>query len=177
MHPQRFVSRAWTFVAARFARGEYLGLHLTIGFAISLAGLWLFGGITEDVIHHDPLTQFDVTLLEWLHARATPTGYAIAKGLSFLGSPWVLTVGALAVGLLLAARRQWIVLGGWVAALAGGGILEAVLKSVIRRPRRWNSGVPSSVSRRPIWSEREGCEIYNSSAARLKCSRRAAVTK
>ena len=135
MHLQRFVSRAWTFVAARFARGQYLGLHLTIGFAISLAGLWLFGGITEDVIHHDPLTQFDVTLLEWLHARATPTGYAIAKGLSFLGSPWMLTVGALAVGLLLAARRQWIVLGGWVAALAGGGILEAVLKSVIRRPR------------------------------------------
>src|SRR5713101_9402630 len=27
--------RAWTFVAARFARGEYLGLHLTIGFVIS----------------------------------------------------------------------------------------------------------------------------------------------
>src|SRR5207244_1834667 len=42
--------RAWTFVAARFARGEYLGLHLTIGLAISLAGLWLFAGITEDVI-------------------------------------------------------------------------------------------------------------------------------
>src|SRR3989454_3347809 len=40
--------RAWTFVAARFARGEYLGLHLTIGFVISLAGLWVFGGITED---------------------------------------------------------------------------------------------------------------------------------
>src|SRR5207245_4008032 len=35
---------AWTFVAARFARGEYLGLHLTIGFAISLAGLWVFAG-------------------------------------------------------------------------------------------------------------------------------------
>ncbi len=67
--------RAWTFVAGRFARGEYLGLHLTIGFVISVAGLWLFGGITEDVIHHDPLTQFDVTLLTWLHARATSAGY------------------------------------------------------------------------------------------------------
>jgi membrane protein DedA with SNARE-associated domain len=41
--------RAWTFVAGRFARGEYLGLHLTIGFVISVAGLWLFGGITERV--------------------------------------------------------------------------------------------------------------------------------
>src|SRR6266849_5194237 len=84
--------RAWTFVAGRFARGEYLGLHLTIGFVISVAGLWLFGGITEDVIHHDPLTQFDVTLLTWLHARATSAGYAISNAISLLGSPVTLTV-------------------------------------------------------------------------------------
>jgi len=70
----RRATRAPDFVATRFARGQYLGLHLTIGLAISLAGLWLFGAITEDVIHHDPLTQFDVMLLEWVHTRATPTG-------------------------------------------------------------------------------------------------------
>jgi membrane protein DedA with SNARE-associated domain/membrane-associated phospholipid phosphatase len=127
--------RAWTFVAARFARGEYLGLHLTIGFVISVAGLWLFGGITEDVIHHDPLTQFDVTLLNWMHGRATPAGYAIANAISLLGSPVTLTILALGVGLLLAARGQWILLGGWLAAFAGGGLLNTVLKLVIRRPR------------------------------------------
>ncbi len=127
--------RAWTFVAARFARGEYLGLHLTIGFVMSVAGLWLFGGITEDVIHHDPLTQFDVTLLTWVHGRATPTGYAVANAISLLGSPVTMSVLALGVGLLLAARRQWILLGGWLAAFAGGGLLDAVLKLVIHRPR------------------------------------------
>ena len=127
--------RAWTFVGARFAREEYLGLHLTIGFVISVAGLWLFGGITEDVIHHDPLTQFDLTLLHWVQARATPAGYAIANAISMLGSPVALTILALGVGLLLAARRQWIVLAGWLAAFAGGGLLDLVLKLVIRRPR------------------------------------------
>ncbi len=127
--------RARTFVAARFARGEYLGLHLTIGLAISVAGLWLFGGITEDVIHHDPLTQFDVTLLNWVHARATPAGYAIFDAISLLGSPATISVLALGVGLLLAARRQWILLGGWLAAFAGGGLLAEALKVVIRRPR------------------------------------------
>src|SRR6266566_1031616 len=127
--------RAWTFVAARFARGEYLGLHLTIGLVISVAGLWLFGGITEDVIHHDPLTQFDVTLLNWVHARATPAGYAIFDAISLLGSPATISVLALVVGLLLAARRQWILLGGWLAAFAGGGLLAEALKVVIRRPR------------------------------------------
>src|SRR5712692_9746558 len=127
--------RASTFVAARFARGEYLGLHLTIGFVISVAGLWLFGGITEDVIHHDPLTQFDMALLDWLHGHATPTGYAISNAISLLGSVVRLTILALGVRLLLAARRQWILLGGWLAAFAGGGLLDAVLKLVIRRPR------------------------------------------
>ena len=127
--------RALTFVAARFARGEYLGLHVTIGFVISLAGLWLFGGITEDVIHHDPLTQFDVALLNWLHAHATPAGYAISNAISLLGSPVTMTVLALGAGLLLAVRRQWILLGGWVAAFAGGGLLNEVLKLMIRRPR------------------------------------------
>jgi undecaprenyl-diphosphatase len=127
--------RAWTFVAARFARGEYLGLHLTIGFVISVAGLWLFGGITEDVIHHDPLTQFDVTLLNWVHARATPAGYAIFNAISLLGSPVTMSVLALGVALLLAVRRQWILFGGWLAAFAGGGLLDEGLKLVIRRPR------------------------------------------
>jgi len=127
--------RAWTFVAARFARTEYLGLHLTIGFLISLAGLWLFGGITEDVIHHDPLTQFDVTLLNWVHARATPAGYAIFNAISLLGSPVTMSVLALGVALLLAVRRQWILFGGWLAAFAGGGLLDEGLKLVIRRPR------------------------------------------
>src|SRR6266850_86246 len=93
--------RAGTFVATRFARGQYLGLHLTIGLAISLAGLWLFAAITEDVIHHDPLTQFDVMLLEWVHTRATPTGYAVSYAISLLGSPVTLTILGLGVGLLL----------------------------------------------------------------------------
>src|SRR5467141_3402878 len=136
--PQRLKVRyphAWTFVAARFAGGEYLGLHLTIGLAISLAGLWVFAGITEAVIHHDPLTQFDVTLLDWIHAHATPAGYAVFNAISLLGSPVTLTILALGVGLLLAARRQWILLGGWLAAFAGGGLLDTVLKLVIQRPR------------------------------------------
>jgi len=115
--------------------GEYLGLHLTIGFAISVAALWLFGAITEDVIHHDPLTQFDVTLLEWLHARATPAGYAIASAISLLGSAVTLTILGLGMGFLFAALRQWILLAGWLAAFAGGGLLNTVLKLVIHRPR------------------------------------------
>src|SRR2546422_972464 len=113
---------AWTFVAARFAGGGYLGLHLTIGLAISLGGLWLFGGVTEDVIHHDPLTRFDATLLEWIHAHATPAGNAVCNAISVLASPATLTILPLGGGPLPPARRQWILLPGWLVAFAGGGL-------------------------------------------------------
>ncbi|HVH66993.1 MAG TPA: bifunctional DedA family/phosphatase PAP2 family protein [Gemmatimonadales bacterium] len=127
--------RAWTFVGARFARGEYLGLHLTVGLVISLAGMWVFGGVTEDVIHHDPLTQLDMALLDWLQAHAAPAGSAIANVISLFGSPVTLTALALGVGVLLAVQRRWIALAGWVAAFAGAGLLTEVLKLLIRRPR------------------------------------------
>src|SRR3989449_6237155 len=72
------------FAAARFARGEYLGLHLTIGLAISLAGLWLFAAVTEDVIHHEPPTPFYVAPLDLLPTRATPPRDA---GFNTMSSP------------------------------------------------------------------------------------------
>src|SRR5256884_7359918 len=117
--------------AARFARGEYLGLHLTLGLVISLAGLWVFAGVTEDVIHHDPLTQFDVALLDWLHARATATGYAVFNAISLLGSPVTLTILALAVALLLAARRERTVLAGRLPRSPRGGLPELVANRVL----------------------------------------------
>ena len=127
--------RVWVFVMARFAREEYLGLHLTIGLAVSLVALWLFGGVTEDVIHHDPLTRFDLSLADWMRAHATPLGHAVASAISLAGSPVAMAVLALTVAAILLARRQWIVLLGWVAGFAGGGVLNLALKRIIQRPR------------------------------------------
>jgi len=123
------------FLSARFARGEYLGLHLTVGFVVSLAGLWVFSAITEDVINDDPLTKFDIALVNWLHAGATPSGYGIFATISEFGSLTALMILAFGVGILLVKRRRWIELGGWAAAFAGGFILNAALKYAIRRPR------------------------------------------
>ena len=119
----------------RFVRGEYLGLHLTLGLLISMAALWLFGGITEDVIHHDPLTPFDLTWLDWFHGHATSTGLQIFGAISWLGSPAMMTALGLVVALVLLCRRHMLLLGGWAATLVGGGVLEMTLKHIIQRPR------------------------------------------
>ena len=126
---------AYEFIVERFEPAGYLGLHLTIGLLISVAALWLFGGIMEDVIHNDPLTQLDLTLLEWFQAHMTPLAYQIFSAISWLGSPLVITVLGIAVAMVLAVRRRWLFLAGWALALAGAGILDSTLKRIIQRAR------------------------------------------
>ncbi len=124
-----------SFLSARFARGEYLGLHLTIGMLVSVAGLWLFSGVTEDVLNKDPLTAFDLTLLQAFRAHASPLSDRIVSMVTMLGSPVAMGLLGLGVAVILAKRREWIVLSGWFAAFAGAGLLAAVLKIVVKRPR------------------------------------------
>jgi membrane protein DedA with SNARE-associated domain/membrane-associated phospholipid phosphatase len=132
---RRIYPRAWSLVVARFEPGEYLGLHLTLGLLASLAGLWVFAGVTEDVVHHDPLTRFDLVVLEWFHAHRTPLGLALAEGISWLGSPLLLCVLGLVVAVMLAVNRSWLTLAAWGAALGGTRILGMVLKVAVQRPR------------------------------------------
>jgi membrane protein DedA with SNARE-associated domain/membrane-associated phospholipid phosphatase len=127
--------RAWVFLAQRFSRTEYLGLHLTLGLVLSLGALWLFAGISEDVIHHDPLTQFDLTVANALHRQGTPVLIELAKGISQLGSPGFAGAWSLVVCVVLLKERQRVLLIGWIAALAGGGLLDQGLKLAFRRPR------------------------------------------
>jgi membrane-associated phospholipid phosphatase len=131
---------AWAFAGRRFARGEYLGLHLTLGLLFSAGALWLFGGIAEDIIHHDPLTRFDQTVAELLHRQANPILFELAKGITQLGSPLCVAGWGLLVAVLLFARKEYLPLGGWAAALVGGALLDGMLKQIFHRPR-------------PVWDE------------------------
>ena len=127
--------RAWSFVTARFARREYLGLHLTIGFLISAVGLWVFLGVTEDVVHNDPLTQFDFTVLNWLQAHHGEVGNQVFRTISALGDPVVMITVALVVAVFLVISKEGLLLEGWLLAFVGGFLLNNVLKSAIHRPR------------------------------------------
>src|SRR6266478_381658 len=134
-HLKERYPRVWSFLAARFAPGGYLGLHLTIGFLISALGLWIFLGVTEDVVHNDPLTQVDVRLLNWLQAHHGPVRDQVFRAISALGSQWVFVPLGLAVTVFLVIRKEGLLLEGWLLAFVGGFLLNNVLKSAIRRPR------------------------------------------
>jgi len=129
-HPQ-----AWDFLARRFEPEEYLGLHLTVGLTISIAALWLFGGLTEEVLHRAPLTRVDITILDWFHSNSTEAGIRIFEAISFLGSPFLLSTLGIVLIIYFLIRREWIFLTSWIAALIGAGILDWFLKEAVHRER------------------------------------------
>lgn len=124
-----------TFVSARFARGEYLGFHLTIGFLVSVAALLVFGAITDNVVHHERFTAIDLSFTAWIRAHSTPLGDDVGVAISWLGGATVMATLCLGVAIVLAYKRWWITLSGWIAAFVGGSVLDWELKRIIRRPR------------------------------------------
>ena len=126
--------RLWRLITTRFARGEYLAIHLLAGFVVSSAALWLFAEVTEDALHHDPLTRFDLALAIWMREHDVPIADGVFHYFSLAGSPLAMGILALAGAALLLFRRQWLFASGWLAAFVGGGLLDRVLKVLIQRP-------------------------------------------
>ena len=138
--------RIRAFVGARLTRGASFGLHLTVGLGISLIGLWVFASIVAHVFHEPSLVQFDLWLLEQLQSRMHASGYMIAQAVSAMGSAPLMVALALAIGSMLALRRQWLMLQGWLIALVGGEVLNLVMKGLFQRPRPLHSEILSSQS-------------------------------
>jgi len=105
------------------------------GITVAVIALGVFVVLSQAVRTQDAITRFDVSVLEMLRRHTTRTGVALFMGISRLGSGIVLTVLGCAGALLLAAKREWIVLLGWTAAFAGVGLLDHTLKAAIHRPR------------------------------------------
>ncbi|HEU5013235.1 MAG TPA: bifunctional DedA family/phosphatase PAP2 family protein [Roseiflexaceae bacterium] len=118
----------------RLTPGQYLGLHLTLGLLAAVLFLWLLGGVTQDVVAHDPLTRFDQHLAAMLHGWATPTATTVAVIISAFGEP-VVVVLAVVVAVLYILRRQWLHVGTWLIALAGAEVINQTIKYIVARPR------------------------------------------
>lgn len=127
--------RSWTFLGRRLSPHGYLGLHLTLGLLLTVLAVNLFAGIADVVIEDHSVTQFDQTLAVALHKNAIPGEVAFFNLITNFGGR-IATFGlGFAVGIILLIRRHYVLLIGWIVALAGGGIINAILKAYFQRPR------------------------------------------
>lgn len=132
---QRRFPRQFSFVLARLSPEGLFGLYLTIGAAVLVGATWLFGGISEDLITGDPLVMVDALISEWFRSHPYPQ---FTMGMQFataLGS--TATVGILSafMGCILLSKRLWYWLLALVLSVAGGMLLNIVLKDLFNRAR------------------------------------------
>lgn len=119
----------------RLTPGSYLGLQLTVGLVVLITATWMFGGIAEDVVTNDSLTQVDQAVAMWFHAHSNAPLTAFMSSVSRVHD--VTGIGLLA--LLLAAYLGWKRLWHRLLALAltvpGGMLLNVLLKFAFHRAR------------------------------------------
>jgi len=131
----RVVSRltAWGLGRAR-AVYAVLGLWLALAFLAAALAIWGFAELAEEVMQGST-RRFDLAVMTWMNARASPGLTRLALSLTQLGSWTVVAVTGLVVSAFLwihGERRAVALL--WVA-LVGVTFLSALLKDLFGRER------------------------------------------
>jgi undecaprenyl-diphosphatase len=99
------------------------------------------------VLDNATIVHWDVAAAEWMHAHVRSTGIAVSLRISEIGSPTTMGVIALIGGVELLRRRSKTLLFAWIAAFAGGGMLEKILKILVHRTRPiFNTSAPAEQS-------------------------------
>ncbi|MDQ6887284.1 MAG: bifunctional DedA family/phosphatase PAP2 family protein [Gemmatimonadota bacterium] len=142
--------RLTQFLRSRFTPGEYLGLHLTVGLLLSVLSVVVIALLSSEVARKDAsLTRLDLSLAARLHEHATPVGIALWTTISAFGSIPAMSAIGVGVSLILMLRGQRLPAVGWVVGLAGGGLLDTLIKKLVHRPRpEWTTVYASE----PTWS-------------------------
>ncbi len=132
---QRRFPRQLSFLRARLAPEGLFGRHFTIGATLLIGAAWLFGGIAEDLITGDPLVLIDAFISEWLRSHTTPRFTRWMQYVSALASTSAVIILTLIMAFVLLWKRLWYWLSGLVFAVAGGIILNLLLKDLLGRAR------------------------------------------
>jgi undecaprenyl-diphosphatase len=126
------VQRAATRTRAALSSG-YLAAHLVLGLALTVA-VSVFVVVAVDVFGGGDLVAFDLAVARALQVAASPGSERFFAAVSWLGERESIAIATVACAAWLA--RHSLLLGAWwIAAQAGGGLLNLVLKRSFERTR------------------------------------------
>lgn len=103
-----------------------------VAFVLTLAGL---GKVVDEVFRESRPVAGDLALLRLVQGWQDPSLTRLMTGLTELASLRFVALAALAMILVLVARRRWVDGVTTAVVTAGGGILVELLKLVFHRPR------------------------------------------
>jgi undecaprenyl-diphosphatase len=112
----------------------YLALHLALGLLMAVA-VAVFATLAEEVLAGGELAAFDLAFAQALHDTRTSEWERAFSVVSWFGTRQTLALATAAVAIALLFRRHILLALGWMAAQAGGGLLNRVLKEAFERTR------------------------------------------
>ena len=117
-----------------FLPGPYLAAHLILGLAL-ITAVMVFAVIAQDVVGHGATVTFDLAFAEALQRSATPRLTRTFSVVSWLGSGYALAVLTAVGAVYLARQHDRVAARAWIAAQAGGWLLNLALKEAFGRTR------------------------------------------
>src|SRR5689334_10176408 len=130
-----WLHRGNRFLAKRLSTDSYVGLHLTTSFVVAAVAIWAGSALLDAVLDNRTLVHYDIALATWIHGHINAKGTAVSRFISEIGSPTAMGVIAVIGGAIILWRRRITLLIAWIAAFAGGGLLETLLKNLVHRTR------------------------------------------
>lgn len=125
----------FSFAQARLSPDGLFGLYFTIGSVILVGAVWIFGGISEDLITRDPLIIVDKILSEVFHYLANPGVGAVMHFVSMLASVEAIGILCVVTAAIFVYQHRWYWLLALVLVVAGGISVNLLLKELFHRPR------------------------------------------
>jgi membrane protein DedA with SNARE-associated domain/membrane-associated phospholipid phosphatase len=112
------------------------GLALTCALTLAAISTWIFAGLTQDVLAHDPITHLDRQLQIWVLRHRVGPVTTVMETVTWLGSTLTLVplLAVASVYLIRAHRDLRSTAHLWIA-LAGAVLLYQAVKTLIARPR------------------------------------------
>ena len=112
-----------------------MGLHLTLGLTVSAVFIWIFAGITEDILTVDPFVMVDQWMVNQILYFRSPLATHVMSIVTQFGGWIVITIGSILIAMYLMVKKRMAQLLCYVAAILGGNVLFLILKMVIHRVR------------------------------------------
>ncbi|HMA37466.1 MAG TPA: phosphatase PAP2 family protein [Chloroflexia bacterium] len=113
---------------------RHLPIVLAGGLGASLASVFLFGKLADEVLEHESMT-FDTRVVEEAREMRSPALDRAMAAATATGEPWALGAAGLVVALRWHAEGRQADIATAALALLGGSVVNQVLKLLFHRDR------------------------------------------
>ncbi|MFL6529968.1 MAG: phosphatase PAP2 family protein [Chthoniobacterales bacterium] len=119
----------------RLSAEETLGLHVTIGVLVMIAGAFCFSEIAEHLGDTTAQVALDHRVTNWFHLHAQPRLTVIALVITFFGSVSFVTFVSVVCAIYFTIHQAWNRLIALLLTIGGGSLLNLLLKHFFHRQR------------------------------------------